>query len=109
MKTFAILDDADIVKAVNSAEQDYVDSLPDKKYWVETWTDANGDPAKAYNYASIGYKYFRKENAFASPSPYSSWVLDSSFNWQAPIPRPEDGKPYKWDEATTSWVEYVYV
>jgi hypothetical protein len=25
--------------------------------------------------------------------------------WDAPTPMPEDNKPYRWDEDTTSWIE----
>lgn len=37
---------------------------------------------------------------------FASWVFDEvtcSFN--APVPRPDDGKFYIWDEPTTSWIE----
>lgn len=40
------------------------------------------------------------------PKPYPSWVLrDNLLDWIAPIPYPSDGKIYKWDEPTLSWVE----
>lgn len=56
------------------------------------------------NYAGIGYSW--DGEGFAAPQPYPSWSLDLfSYLWQAPVAMPEDGKPYKWDEATTSWVE----
>jgi hypothetical protein len=56
------------------------------------------------NYAGIGYSW--DGEGFAAPQPYPSWSLDLfSYLWQAPVAMPEDGKIYKWDEATTSWVE----
>jgi hypothetical protein len=56
------------------------------------------------NYAGIGYSW--DGTGFAAPQPYPSWSLDLfSYLWQAPVAMPEDGKPYKWDETTTSWVE----
>ena len=56
------------------------------------------------NYAGIGYSW--DGTGFAAPQPYPSWSLDLfSYLWQAPVAKPEDGKPYTWDEATTSWVE----
>lgn len=40
------------------------------------------------------------ENGFAS------WVFnESTCSFEAPTPRPTDGKFYQWDEPTTSWVE----
>lgn len=60
------------------------------------------------NYAGIGYSYDPERDAFIPPKPFASWVLDEiTCLWTAPTPMPEDGKRYNWDEATTSWVEFV--
>jgi hypothetical protein len=32
---------------------------------------------------------------------------NTTWTWEAPVPMPTDGKPYKWQEETTSWVEIV--
>jgi len=33
------------------------------------------------------------------------WVLnEDTCLWDAPVPMPQDGQMYSWDEATTSWV-----
>ena len=59
-----------------------------------------------FNYAGIGYSYDEARDAFISPRPYESWVLDeATCQWQAPVAHPSDDKMYAWDEATTSWVE----
>ena len=71
-----------------------------------TWkqTSYNGNFRK--NYAGIGYTYDSVRDAFVPPKPFASWVLDeATCRWDAPTPRPDDGKLYIWDEATTSWVE----
>ncbi len=44
------------------------------------------------------------ENIFIGPQPYSSWVLDDNFDWQAPVVRPAEGIWF-WNEETTSWVK----
>lgn len=37
---------------------------------------------------------------------YPSWVFnEETCSFEAPISRPFDGKDYRWDEATISWVE----
>ena len=60
------------------------------------------------NYAGIGYTYDRVRDAFIPPQPYASWVLnEDTCLWDAPVAYPDDGKAYKWDEATTNWVEVV--
>ena len=58
------------------------------------------------NYAGIGYSYDSGRDAFIPPKPFASWVLDEgTCFWDAPTPMPTDGKMYRWDEATTSWIE----
>jgi hypothetical protein len=67
----------------------------------------NGGIPYRKNYAGIGFTYDSERDAFISPKPYSSWVLDEeSCIWQAPIPYPEDGNRYDWDENTGSWITY---
>lgn len=73
-----------------------------------TWkqTSYNGNMRK--NYAGIGFTYDHSRDAFISPKPYASWVLnEQSCRWESPVPYPTDGKNYTWDEATTSWIEVV--
>lgn len=65
------------------------------------------DQTKAYrkNYAGIGYIYDAQRDAFIPPKPFASWVLDEfSCLWAAPIPYPDDGGSYIWNEETLSWV-----
>jgi hypothetical protein len=72
--------------------------------WVQTSYNAN----IRKNYAGIGYKYDATLDAFIPPQPFESWTLnEETAQWEAPIPYPDDGKRYSWDEATTSWVEIV--
>ena len=69
-------------------------------------TSYNGNMRK--NFAGIGYTYDSGLDAFISPKPYNSWVLNTiTCVWEAPVPMPSDGKVYRWDEPTTSWVEVV--
>lgn len=72
--------------------------------WVQTSYNAN----IRKNYAGIGYTYDSARDAFIPPKPFASWLLDEvTCRWQAPVPMPDDGKPYLWDEATTSWKELL--
>jgi hypothetical protein len=60
------------------------------------------------NFAGVGFTYDAQRDAFIPPKPFNSWLLDEeTCLWNAPVPMPTDGKMYKWDEATTSWVEIV--
>lgn len=67
-------------------------------------TSYNGNIRK--NYAGIGYTYDEARDAFIPPKPFDSWILnEDTCLWEAPSPMPNDGKRYKWDESTQSWVE----
>ena len=118
MAHYAKVENATVVTVI-VAEQDFIDSLPDKEKWVQTSyntrggkhyapnsnTEDDGTPLR-YNYAGEGYTYDYGNDAFYGPSPYPSWTLNkTSYTWQPPIGYPEDGKDYRWDEASTSWVE----
>jgi hypothetical protein len=59
------------------------------------------------NYAGTDYVYDAQRDAFIPPRKFESWVLnEDTCQWVPPIPRPKDGKRYRWDEPTVSWVEY---
>jgi hypothetical protein len=59
------------------------------------------------NYAGIGYTYDAGRDAFIPPKPYASWLLDEeTCLWNAPVPYPDDGNRYQWDEDSLSWVVY---
>ena len=56
------------------------------------------------NYAGIGYSYDEQRDAFISPKPYESWILnEDTCLWEPPVPYPTDGERYLWNEETISW------
>jgi len=73
--------------------------------WVQTSYNANGNPAKRYNFAGVGYFYDEENDAFTAPQPFPSWTLSDAMQWQPPVPYPTDGDLYEWDEAAQEWVE----
>jgi hypothetical protein len=101
-----------IVEQVIVAEQDFVDTLPGQ--WVQTSYNTYGNkhpenrPLRG-NYAGIGYTYDSVNDVFIPPQPFPSWLLTSSWLWEAPVVAPQDGKQYRWDEDTVSWVESLLV
>jgi hypothetical protein len=93
----------------------FVDSSPGT--WLQTSYNTHGNVhygqdgqpdggvALRGNYAGIGYTYDSVNDVFYAPQPYPSWVLDTqTYYWEAPVPYPNDGQNYVWDEATESWV-----
>jgi hypothetical protein len=68
---------------------------------------AGGTPFRG-NYAGIGYTYDETLDAFIPPKPFDSWVLDEdTYIWVAPIPYPENGFDYVWDESEGDWVKVI--
>lgn len=62
------------------------------------------------NYSGIGYTYDMALDAFVPPQPYPSWVLNTNTaQWESPVPYPNDGKAYYWDEAMQLWVQQSLV
>jgi hypothetical protein len=48
----------------------------------------------------------RKHDEFYARQPYPSWNGDiDTMSWSAPVPYPDDGKNYEWNEETALWIE----
>lgn len=100
-----VVNNAELIDS-NGAESeqkgiDFCKSLFDGK-WVQT--SYNGKMRK--NFAGVGYTYDATRDAFIAPKPFASWQLnEATCQWNAPIRMPQNGKPYHWDEQSTSWVE----
>lgn len=107
-----------IVQEVISANQAFIDTLPDASDWIQTsyntrggihyapnsWTPDGGIALRA-NYAGIGYIYDSINDVFYASAPFPSWVISApTWIWQPPIPYPMDGNQYFWDEDLKQWV-----
>jgi len=113
MSHFAKIEN-NIVTQVIVAEQDVIDSglFGSPSSWVQTSYNTyggehrlGGTPLRK-NYAGIGFTYDSERDAFISPKPFNSWILnEDTCLWEAPTPMPTDGKFYNWDEDTLSWIE----
>lgn len=110
-----------IVQEVLVASKDFIDSgvvgMP--AMWVKTSYNTRGgvhyepnsniasaDQSKALrkNFAGIGFTYDAVRDAFIPPKPFPSWVLNGdTCLWDAPVPKPNDGRLYLWDEANLRW------
>ena len=90
----------DIVAEVVVAEQDFIDTLEG------TWIQTSYTNSIRKNYAGIGFSYNSTRDAFISPQPFTSWVLnENTCRLDAPVDIVDDGKQYRWNEETTNWKE----
>jgi hypothetical protein len=67
--------------------------------WIQT--SYNGNFRKQF--AGIGYRYDTENDIFIAPQPFPSWVLNDSFDWIAPSPKP-NGEKWYWDENRKDWI-----
>lgn len=126
MSHWAELDDTNTVIRVTVGNNDD----PDEGYqwlidnlggtWVKTSINSHAgkriDPITGvetedhfrFNYAGEGFTFdpnVGTDGAFLPPKPAASWILNmDTAMWEAPIPMPDDGESYSWDEDTQSWV-----
>ena len=108
MSHFAKIIDGIVVQTI-AAKQDVVEAR--EGTWIQTSYNTQGNkhllggtPLRG-NYAGIGHIYDAVNDVFYAPQPFASWTLNNNtWSWEPPTPRPTD-KPYKWDEATLSWIE----
>ncbi len=82
-----------IVIDVIVAEKDFIDSgmAGDPSTWIQTsyntrgGINLRGGPALRKNFAGIGFTYDPVRDAFISPKPFDTWVLDEeSCLWYDP-------------------------
>jgi hypothetical protein len=119
MAHYAKVKDGRVTRVI-VAEQDFIDSYVDNEpgYWVQTSYNTyggvhlgpdgkpDGGVALRGNYAGPGFVYDDINDVFYLPQPFPSWTLNKTkWIWEAPTPRPEDGKYYVWDENIKNWIE----
>lgn len=76
-------------------------------YDITTNQPSSGGIPLRGNYPEIGYTYDITNDVFYSPQPYPSWNLNkSTWIWEAPIPKPNDGQNYIWNEENQTWVVF---
>jgi hypothetical protein len=117
MAHFAKVENGTVVQVI-VADQEFIDSGVVGHGWIQTsyntkgnvhyGQDGNPDGGVALrgNYAGLGFTYDEANDVFYAPSPFPSWILNTStWTWEAPVAFPQDGKLYLWDEPTLAWIE----
>jgi hypothetical protein len=109
----------DVIKDSNGVEQesiaiDFLTKLHNWHIWKQT--SYNNNIRK--NFASIGYTYDETRDAFISPKPFNSWILnENTCRWEAPIEKPITYSQnildnnnnlvqdiYIWNETIQNWI-----
>lgn len=109
MAHYAFLNENNIVTEVIVGKDEDEDGVN----WEEHYANIRGQLCKrtSYNnnirknYAGVGYSYRADIDVFIPPQPYASWLLnEDTYLWEPPVPKPDDGQYYRWNEETVSWV-----
>ena len=106
-----------VIVAEASFFETFVDDSPGK--WIKTSYNTRGgvhyqpntnepseDQSKALrkNFAGVGFSYNSELDAFIPYKVFESWVLnETTCLWEPPIPYPDDGNVYEWDEENIAW------
>lgn len=120
MAHFAELNEQNIVTQVIVVSNEVISNLPFPEsepvgieFCKETfgqntnWAQTSYSSSFRYNYACVDSVFDPVAQAFIAPKPYPSWLLNTNdYKWTAPVPYPNDGKLYFWDESTLSWSTY---
>ena len=57
------------------------------------------------NYAGEGFTYDPVNDVFIRPKPFESWILNEEiWDWEAPVPYPDDNQYYEWSDKAQNWV-----
>jgi len=91
----------DIDAPTEKAGIDYLTKLHNYPFWVQ----GSKDGSIRKNASMIGATYDEDKDAFILKQPYPSWILnETTCQWEAPSARPDDGKRYRWNDDSESWV-----
>ena len=89
------------IAITEEAGLDFINKLYNTR---DVWKQTSYNNNFRKNFAGIGYHYDQARDAFISPKPYHSWILnEDTCRWEAPIPYPQDNNKYNWNEQTKSW------
>ena len=75
------------------ADPSFINSLPNKDEYHLC------DDARP---AGIGWAWSNEYNRAIPPQPFPSWTLNG-WIWTPPTPKPDDDRPYLWNEDTQTW------
>lgn len=124
MAHYAFLDENNIVTEVIVGKDEGEDNIDWEQWYGEfrgqtckrtsynTWKGEHrfgGTPFRK-NYAGMGWTYNAEIDGFVPPHPgYASWTLNATTgHWDPPIPYPDDGKDYTWNETEQKWDEFIF-
>jgi hypothetical protein len=100
----------DVINNVSTTENEQIGIDFCKSLFGENtiWVQTSYSGKFRGRYGVQGMRYDKDRDVFLEQQPFPSWVLNTTtWYWEAPVPRPDDGKQYVWDEPTGSFIPVV--
>lgn len=120
MAHFAELDDNNkVLRVLVIGNEDIVDENGNEsekigkefcaKLYGGRWVQTSFNNNFRKRYAGVGYEYRPDLDAFIDFQPFASWLLnEETMEWEAPVPKPDDGLLYQWNEETGDWEAMIF-
>lgn len=101
-----VLDNNDCLDENGNESEQVGVSLCKQLFGEDTnWLQTSYNASIRKSYAGVGFTYDSLKDAFIPPKPFQSWIFDEDIRqWHAPVPHPQDGGFYSWDENTLNWI-----
>jgi len=74
-----------------------------------TWIQTSYNDNIRANYAGPRGTYDLDNDVFLDPKPVADWVLDDNYQWVPPLPKPDDGGLWLWEQGAGEWIEHEEV
>ena len=93
----------------SSAAETFVATIVPASSGGASWKQTSYNNNFRKQYAGIGFTYDVSKNMFIGVKPYTSWTLNSSGDWEAPVTYPNDVEEGglrvfpMWDEDNLRW------
>ena len=98
----SIITDENGVEQEELGVQHLLNTIPNAENY--TWKQTSYNYNYRGKYAAIGDTYLPIADKFVAPTPHNGWILNETLGeWESPIPYPDDGKNYHWDEINQNW------
>ena len=100
------------IAITEQAGSDFINKLYNTR---DVWKQTSYNNNIRKNFAGIGFQYDQIRDAFISPKPFKSWLLnENTCRWEAPIPSPSSYRneqdklvQFRWNENILNWEEFI--
>lgn len=93
-----------VVRAAASKRAEAASLRAQSRTWATDRLRGNWIDCYGKRFPGPGWTWDAKAKDFVPPQPYPSWTWDGE-RWQPPVPMPDKGDRWIWDEEKRQWIE----